>query len=119
MIKSIAFTMYPATSLPRARDFYERLLGLHPSREFGGAWIEYDLENGTFALTTMAEGRSPDADAGGAVAFEGDDVDGPVARLREQAVRVKLAPFSTPVCRMAVVLDSEGNAVTLHQAKLA
>lgn len=86
MIKSIAFTMYPAADLARARDFYERLLGLHPSREFGSAWIEYDLENGTFALTTMAESRIPGADAGGA---------------------------------MAVVLDSEGNALTLHQAKTA
>jgi predicted enzyme related to lactoylglutathione lyase len=28
---------------------------------------------------------------------------------------IKIEPFSTPVCRMVVVLDSEGNAVALHQ----
>lgn len=43
MIKSIAFTLYPARDLARARDFYERLLGLRLSRDFGGTWIEYDL----------------------------------------------------------------------------
>lgn len=27
----------------------------------------------------------------------------------------KLDVFASPVCRMAVIIDSEGNAVTLHQ----
>lgn len=116
MIKSIAFTLYPARDLARARDFYERLLGLRLSRDFGGTWIEYDLGDGTFAVSTMVEGVTPSADAGGSIAFEVADVDGLVARLRDQGVRVKVAPFTTPVCRMAVILDSEGNALTLHQA---
>jgi len=115
MIKAIAFTMYPARDLARARDFYERLLGLRPSRDFEGAWIEYDLENGTFAVSTLAEGVTPSAEAGGSIAFEVADVDGLVARLRDQGVRIKVAPFATPVCRMAVILDAEGNALTLHQ----
>jgi predicted enzyme related to lactoylglutathione lyase len=63
----------------------------------------------------MAEGVNPSADTGGSIAFEVDDVDGSVNALRAEGVRVKLEPFSTPVCRMAVVLDPEGNAVTLHQ----
>jgi predicted enzyme related to lactoylglutathione lyase len=39
-----------------------------------------------------------------------------VATLRAKGTTVKLGPFSTSVCRMAVILDPKGNALTLHQA---
>lgn len=115
MVKAIAFTMYPVKDMARARRFYEQDLGLPLARSFQDAWVEYDLDGGAFAITTMAEGVSPSADAGGSIAFEVDDVDELVNALRAQGVRVKLEPFSTPVCRGAVILDPEGNAVILHQ----
>ncbi len=117
MIKHIAFTMYPVSDMARARRFYEDTLGLHLTRreahEF--EWVEYDLDGGTFALTNVKEGGSPSADAGGSIAFEVQNVDETVEQLRAKGVRVKLEPLSTPVWRFAVILDSEGNAVTLHQ----
>lgn len=116
MITSIAFTMYPVTDIARARRFYEQDLGLIVSRVFQDAWIEYDLADGTFAITTLAEGVSPSADAGGGIGFEVDNVDAMVTTLRAKGTTVKLEPFSTSVCRMAVILDPEGNALTLHQA---
>lgn len=116
MIKSMAFTMYPATDIARAWKFYGQDLGLTVSRVFQDAWIEYDLADGTFAIRTLAEGVSPSADAGGGVGFEVDNVDALVTTLRAKGTTVKLEPFSTPVCRTAVILDPEGNALTLHQA---
>lgn len=116
MIKNIAFTMYPVTNIARARKFYEQDLGLRVARVFQEAWIEYDIGGGTFAITTLAEGVSPSAESGGGIGFEVDDVDAMVTTLRATGTTVKLEPFSTPICRMAVVLDSEGNALTLHQA---
>jgi predicted enzyme related to lactoylglutathione lyase len=117
MIKHIAFTMYPVTDMARARRFYEETLGLQLARreahEF--EWIEYDLDGGTFALSNVKEGGVPSADAGGSIAFEVQSVDEMVEQLRAKGVRVKLEPLSTPVCRLAVILDSEGNAITLHQ----
>lgn len=118
MIKSIAFTVYPVKEMERARRFYEDSLGLKLARlmeEGGQAWVEYDLPGGTFAITTFAEGISPSAEAGGSIGFEVDEIDALVTKLRGRGVIVKIEPFSTPVCRMAVVLDTEGNAVTLHQ----
>lgn len=115
MIKRIAFTMYPVRDMARARAFYEGQLGLTLSHDFRGEWVEYDLAGGCFALTTMASDVRPASDAGGSIAFEVDDVDATVAQLQRAGAPVKLAPFSTPVCRMAVVGDPEGNAVTLHQ----
>ncbi len=115
MIQRIAFTMYPVKDLARARRFYEEDLGLALTRSFFDCWYEYDLEGGCFAMTTNVEGVTPSAEAGGSLAFEVDDVDGCVERLRAKGIQVKREPFSTPVCRMAVIVDPEGNAVILHK----
>jgi predicted enzyme related to lactoylglutathione lyase len=114
-IQKIAFTLYPVKDIARARRFYEQDLGLKKTGEYvGGKWIEYDLAGGCFALTDLVEELEPSAHAGGSIAFEVDDVDAMVATLKSKGVRVKVEPFSSPVCRMAIVLDSEGNALTLH-----
>ncbi len=112
--KHIAFTMYPVKDVARARRFYEEGLGLKLTNNFRDQWIEYHLDNSCFAITTMAEDVSPSANAGGSIAFEVDDVDALVNKLRIKNVAIKTEPFSTPVCRMAVVLDPEGNAVNIH-----
>ena len=114
-VKGIAYTMYPVTDMKRARKFYEEDLGLKPERDFRGEWVEYHLWDNCFAITTMRNGKmKPSADSGGSVAFEVQDVDDFVAQLKNKGVPIKVEPFSTPVCRMAVVLDPEGNALTLH-----
>jgi predicted enzyme related to lactoylglutathione lyase len=82
----------------------------------GGAWVEYDLPGGgCFAITTLAEGVKPSSDAGGTIAFEVENLDALVKQLKASGVPFKIDLFSTPVCQMAVILDSEGNALTLHQ----
>jgi len=117
MFKKIAFTMYPVIDHNRARNFYEKILGLTATKvSAGGSWIEYDLSGGgCFAITTLAEGVKPSSNSGGSVAFEVEDLDPLVSKLKSDGVKLKLDIFPSPVCRMAVILDSEGNAVTLHQ----
>lgn len=117
-VKGIAFTVYPVTDMARARQFYEENLGLRVAHDFRGEWIEYHLWDNCFALSSMTgEAMKPSSEAGGSVAFEVNDVDRFVTQLRNKGVRVKVDPFSTSVCRMAVVLDPEGNALTLHQKR--
>lgn len=113
-VKHIAFTMVPVKDMSRARRFYEEELGLELTHNFRDRWVEYHLGNGCFAMTTMAEGVSPAADKGGSIAFEVDDVDATVERLRAGKGKVKAEPFSSPVCRMAVLVDTEGNAFMVH-----
>jgi predicted enzyme related to lactoylglutathione lyase len=119
MVKHIAFTVYPVTDMTRARAFYEGDLGLKrspdPSSDFEGKWVEYALADSCFALTTMMEGLSPPARAGGKIAFEVDDVDELVETLRKKGISVIIEPKSTPVCRLAMVSDPEGNGVFLHK----
>ena len=119
-IQGIAFTMYPVIDMKRARRFYEEDLGLKPVVDFRGEWIEYHLWDSCLALTSMAgEAMKPSADSGGSIALEVRNVDDWVERLRKKGTRIKVEPFSTRVCRMAVVIDSEGNALTLHNRKRA
>ncbi len=116
MLKKIAFTMIPVKDMIRARRFYEETLGLKLSSDFGGTWVEYDLpEGGCIALTNMATGVNPSSTAGMSVGFEVEDVVALCSKLKKLGVIEKLPLFETPVCKMAVFLDSEGNAFTVHQ----
>ena len=114
MITSIAFTVYPVTNMARSRGFYENVLGLSVTSNFRDEWLEYDLGDSTFAITTMDMGHTPGA-KGAVVAFETADLDAFVKTLEEKSVTFIVETFSTPVCRMAVICDPDTNHITIHQ----
>lgn len=117
MFRKVAFTMYPVADAKRARAFYEDVLGLSvgktSSRE--NLWTEYDLPGGGCLALFANPELKPSAEAGGCIALEVDDLDALCARLRSRGVRFKAEGIESPVCRMAVIYDSEGNAIILHQ----
>lgn len=117
MLQKVAFTMYPVIDIDRAKNFYEKNFDFIPSKiSVNGAWVEYDLPGGgCFAITTVAEGVQPSTTAGGSIAFEVEDLDALVSKLKSNDVEFKLDVFPSPVCRMAVIVDSEGNAIILHE----
>ena len=118
MLRKVAFTMYPVTDVARARNFYEGILGLK-SGSVGNHgdryWVEYDLpDGGCLALTNFIEDE-PSAAAGGTIAFEVDDLDALIDDLKRKGVSFLGDVVHSPVCRMAVCKDSEGNSLLLHQ----
>lgn len=117
MITEIAFTAFRVTDLARARAFYEGVLGLTATTEYGGVWIEYEIGAGTFVIQTVTE----DAPSGhrGAVAFEVDDLDATVATLTAANTPVMMATNESPICRYTIVTDPDGNPVMIHQRKVA
>ncbi len=116
MVKRIAYTMYPVIDMARARKFYEQELGLVAAFETpDGQWVEYE-PGGSFALSTLAP-LKPSADSGGNVAFEVDDVVALTDALRSKQVPIRLEVTETPAFHMSVVIDPEGNPVTLCQQK--
>jgi predicted enzyme related to lactoylglutathione lyase len=120
MFKKVAFTMYPVTDVARARGFYEGTLGLTAGsvgNQGDGWWIEYDLPGGGCLALTNFTGDKPSDTAGGTIALEVEDLDRLMAELKAKGVRFKSDVIHSPVCRMAVCLDSEGNAILLHQLK--
>lgn len=117
MIKKVAFTAYKVVDMKRARKFYEETLGLSPGKLSTEYWQEYDLPGGgCFALTNFGNDNwQPSSIHGGSIAFEVDDIEKVCADLKAKKVKFKMDLFDTPVCKMAVIIDSEDNALMLHQ----
>lgn len=119
-IIEIAFSVYPVTDMAKARAFYEEILGLTPSMtvgEPGGMeWTEYDINGDTLALGAGAPDWNP-ASSGCSVGLEVEDFDVSIDELRAAGVSFHMEPFETPVCRMAFVLDPDGNAICIHKRK--
>jgi predicted enzyme related to lactoylglutathione lyase len=110
--------MLPVKDPVRARAFYEKTFGLSVGKHSDdGVWTEYDLPGGgCLALYASAQAR-PSGDTGATVALEVEDLDALVARLKGESVAFMNEDIESPVCRMAVVLDSEGNGLILHELK--
>jgi predicted enzyme related to lactoylglutathione lyase len=100
--------------MERARAFYEHVLGLHVSHNYQGQWVEYEVGGATFAITTSDIGQSPGA-KGAVVAFEVSDLEAFIHKMKERAVTFVTEAFDTPVCRMAIIQDQDGNHVTIHK----
>jgi predicted enzyme related to lactoylglutathione lyase len=117
VIPEIAFTGIPTTDIKRARAFYEGVLGLKPTMESaGGLWVEYDVGTATLGIGCYGEAWKPSPD-GTCVAFEVDDLDAEVARLKNRGAKFAMAITDTPVCRFAIICDPDGNKIMLHKRK--
>jgi predicted enzyme related to lactoylglutathione lyase len=116
MITEIAFVGTPVTDIKRSRQFYESVLGLKTTAEMGsGNWIEYDIGAATFAIGAYPDWK-PSTD-GTMVAFEVDNLDAEIARLKSLGVKFVMEPFESPVCRCAIISDPDGNKLMIHKRK--
>ena len=116
-IKAIGFVGIPVTDLKRARSFYEEVLGLKVSEEMmGGKWIEYAVGDDTLAIANVGDHWTP-SDQGTGAAFEVEDFDEAIERLKDRSVGFVAEPFETPCCYMAVVKDPDGNKLMIHKLK--
>ena len=116
-IKAIGFVAIPVTNIERARSFYEEVLGLRTSDEMmGGKWIEYGVGDDTLAIANVSDSWTP-SDQGTGAAFEVEDFDDAIKRLKDRHVRFAAELFETPCCHMAVVQDPDGNKLMIHKLK--
>ena len=116
-ITKIGFVAIPVTDMKRARGFYEDVLGLRVSEEMmSGRWVEYAVGDDTLAIANVGDQWRP-SDQGTGAAFEVEDFDDAIERLKDRHVRFAAEPFETPCCHMAVVQDPDGNKVIIHKLK--
>jgi predicted enzyme related to lactoylglutathione lyase len=116
MITHVAFTACPVREVARSRRFYEEVLGLKLTQEFNNEWVEYDLGDTTFVITTADEAH-PAGGKGVAVAFEVSNLDEFLAKLRRHAVESTNPVMETPICRSAIIGDPDGNELIIHERK--
>ncbi|HEV7869120.1 MAG TPA: VOC family protein [Chthoniobacteraceae bacterium] len=119
-VLEVAFTCYAVADMPRARAFYEGVLGLeaamvHDSEH--GSWVEYEIGPHTLSLG-RADAFKPSPD-GCSAALEVEDFDSAIAELKAAAVRFRIEPMPTPVCHMAMIYDPDGNSLCIHKRKPA
>lgn len=119
MFQKVAFTMFHVADPARARAFYEGVLGFTRGLASpDGVWTEYDLPaGGCLALFKHPVAAMATAPGGGTIAFEVADLDALNERLAAVGVVYTSDMVHGPNCRMSNILDSEGNAIVLHQLK--
>jgi len=114
-ITNIAFVGIPVTDMKRAREFYEGVLGLKPDPEMtGDMWTEYSIGEGTLAIACVGDMWKP-SDQGTSAALEVESLEDAIGRLEER--KISFEKVDSPVCRMVLIQDPDGNKVTIHKLK--
>jgi predicted enzyme related to lactoylglutathione lyase len=117
----IPFICYPITDRPRARAFYEGILGLKQNSEHvapDGFWSEYEIGPGTLAMCSYWK-SSAEPSMAPAIAFEVENFETAVAELKATSTPFSMEPMETPVCHLCVVTDPDGNSLFIHKRKPA
>ncbi len=117
---NIAFSCYPVTSLKRAQAFYEGILGLKATstwiQDDSNGMVEYDI-----GPTTLAIGAGADSfkvgPGGASVAIEVEDFDETLKQLKAKKAKFAMEFYESPVCKMSILEDPDGNKIMLHQKK--
>jgi predicted enzyme related to lactoylglutathione lyase len=114
-VKALAFIGIPVTDMARSRAFYENVLGLEPDPEMtGDMWTEYPIGSGTLAVACIGDRWKP-SDEGTSAALEVENLEDAIARLEKQ--KIPFEKVDSPVCRMAVIQDPDGNKLIIHKVK--
>ena len=108
---------YMVKDAARAIGFYRDVLGLEPVLVYpDNRGAEYEMPDGaTFGLWGGG-GRVMPFQPSNGILFAVDDVDKAVEAVKARGVAV-IMERESPVCRMAMINDTEGNMITLHKRK--
>ena len=110
---------YMVKDAARAIGFYRDVLGLEPAMVYPeNRGAEYELSDGTTFGLWGGGGRVMPFQPSNGILFAVDDLDAAVAAVKARGIPV-LMEHETPVCRMAMINDTEGNMLTLHKRKAA
>jgi catechol 2,3-dioxygenase-like lactoylglutathione lyase family enzyme len=115
-------TMLPVKDLQRAREFYERRLGLAAGEEKADGKVVYQVGGARIALFPKEEGTRAEHTA---VSFEVSDIALAIRDLEARGVRFEDYDFpglktENHVCvlgseKAAWFMDTEGNCLCLHE----
>jgi predicted enzyme related to lactoylglutathione lyase len=115
-VKEVAFIYHAVADIPRARAFYEKLLGLKIGMEMefspGTWWIEYDISGVCLAISNAM----PEA-PGGNLALEVEDLEATLADVKAAGVTVTLDIQDFTPCNMFVAKSPDGYSITFHKRK--
>lgn len=114
-VQRVDYVRVPVTHIERAANFYERLLGLPPSRRSpSDDWLEFETANLTLAIMTPhTHGYEFRPLPPGTIALGVADVETAKAALEKAGIACGDI-WDSGVCRGAAVSDPDGNEILLH-----
>ncbi|HEY9154330.1 MAG TPA: VOC family protein [Opitutaceae bacterium] len=118
-IVSASFFFYPVIDLPRARRFYEGVLGLTVGKVFGASEsgeIKYVIRETALTISNLHASFAPSKN-GGMIVFEVESFSTAIASLSAADVRFVVPPFESPLCQGAIVSDPDGNSLMIQKRK--
>ena len=115
-ISGVDFTTIPVKDFEAARRFYEEVLGLERSKQWGEMpGQEYDIGNLTIAIMQPDAFGREFSTSSSAIALHVDDVAAARAELEGKGVEFGGADtLDSGVCHMAFFTDPDGNPFILH-----
>jgi catechol 2,3-dioxygenase-like lactoylglutathione lyase family enzyme len=116
LFKNVAFVIYPVKDVKIARAFYEGTLGLMVTANWDNQWVEYDIGDGTLAITP-ADATHAAGTHGATIGLEVVDFDTVLAHLKTKGVPIFNGPFDSPACRGCIIRDPDENEIILHAKK--
>jgi catechol 2,3-dioxygenase-like lactoylglutathione lyase family enzyme len=116
LFKNVAFVVYPVKDVKIARAFYEGTLGLKVTANWDDQWVEYDIGDGTLAITTADATHQPGRH-GATLGLEVVGFAAALTHLKKTAVPILNGPFDSPACRGCIIRDPDGNEIILHAKK--
>ena len=108
---------YMVKDAARAIAFYRDVLGLEPVMVYpDNRGAEYEFADGTTFGLWGGGGLVMPFQPSNGILFAVDDFDAAVSAVKARGLPVHMER-DTPVCRMVMISDTEGNSVTLHKRK--
>ncbi|MBD5655845.1 MAG: VOC family protein [Candidatus Eremiobacteraeota bacterium] len=111
---TVAFIAYPVSDIARSVAFYSDVMRLAKTSFANENWVEFDVAGVTFGVGNFPQIGTPGSAQ--SLALEVEDLAAFRTTLSEHRT-TSTEPFETPICRISVANDPDGNHIILHQAK--
>jgi predicted enzyme related to lactoylglutathione lyase len=121
-VLDLAYVCYAVSDLKKAKSFYETAFILTctnswTSSDGDSGFLEFDIGSSTLALSRGNDQFALDKARNVTAALEVEDFEAALKHLKTSGVTFIKEPYETPVCRMALVADLDGNPIVIHKRK--
>ena len=124
MVKKLLHTRYRVVDLEKTVSFYRDILGLEETRRHisgrGSQLVFLKAPGGDEEIEICKFDESGPVIVGPDLthlAFEVDDIDATIEKLKSRGVTFDIPKTETPVCWMAQFRDPDGNKLVVHKRK--
>jgi len=115
IVTGVDFVTIPTKDASAAKDFYENVLGLESTFQWGDMpAFEFETGDVTIAVMQMDAFGQEFSPNGAPIAFHVDDFDAAKAELESRGVTFQTDVIDSGVCNQIYFADPDGNPIGIH-----